>query len=195
MAKRKSADGASKSELIRDYLSLYPNQRAREVAAGLEAQGTVVNTGLVYQIRHALSQAKTKKADAGKMKRRAKASRRTEGPSAASNAAAPRGAKADAIREAAQAIGKRVRPRDVRAILAERGIAVTWAQIGSVLTSMGMRRRPRRNRAATPAAASTSIASARVSIDDLVAAKKVADQLGGINKLKEALSALARLSQ
>ena len=193
MAKNRSAEGASRSELIRHYMSQNPTQSAQEVVAGLKGQGTIVTPGLVYQIKHARS--KAKKAAARKMKRRAKARRRAAQHSAATNAAPVRGAKADAIREVARAIGKRVRPRDVRATLAERGIAVTWAQISSVLAGMGMRRRRRRRKpVASPSAPATSSTSAAVSIDDLVAAKKLANQLGGIDKAKAAISALARLS-
>ncbi len=99
MAKNRSAEGASRSELIRHYMSQNPTQSAQEVVAGLKGQGTIVTPGLVYQIKHARS--KAKKAAARKMKRRAKARRRAAQHSAATNAAPVRGAKADAIREVA----------------------------------------------------------------------------------------------
>lgn len=92
--------------------------------------------------------------------------------------------KADAIRAAIKETGGRFRPRDVVASLAKQGVAVSPAQVSAIAKSMGMRRRNTK-RAASDGA---------LSISDLVAVKKLADQLGGIEQVKVAINGLARLS-
>jgi arginine repressor len=94
---------------------------------------------------------------------------------------------------------KPVRPRDVLAALAEQGIDVSRAQISAVLAGMGMRRRRRRrgkvvangNAAAAYATAATSPA---LTLQSLLAAKRLADQLGSVDAAKQAVDALAKLS-
>lgn len=103
------------------------------------------------------------------------------------------GSKADSIRDVARRLPKPVRPRDVIAELAQQGIDVSRGQVSQVLRGMGMRRRRgRRSKAASTR--STATASVTISLNDLLAAKKLADQLGGVAAAKEAVDALAKLS-
>jgi hypothetical protein len=68
--------------------------------------------------------------------------------------------------------------------------------ISMIKSKLGKKARPRRRKAvATPAAAAIRGAnSSRFTIEDLVAAKKLAQQIGGIPRAQEALVALARLN-
>ena len=103
------------------------------------------------------------------------------------------GTKADAIRDVAKSLPQPVRPRDVRDVLAGQGIHTSSTVIGKVLTAMGMRRRRRRKAAAGTSAPAARSTTASLSIDDLVAAKKLVAQVGSVEKVKAALAALARL--
>jgi len=93
----------------------------------------------------------------------------------------------------AKSLPKPFRPRDVRAELAKQGIEATTTFIGKVLRSAGMKRKRRRKAAAGGTAPAVAATSASLSIDDLVAAKKLVGQVGSIEKVREALAALARL--
>ena len=82
----------------------------------------------------------------------------------------------------------------MRAELAKQGIDATTTFIGKVLRAAGMKRKRRGKAAAGNAAPAVAATSAPLSIDDLVAAKKLVGQVGSIEKVREALAALARLS-
>jgi hypothetical protein len=105
--------------------------------------------------------------------------------------------KAQAIRDAAKKIGKSVRGRDVIAALEVKGITVTSAQVSNTLHAAGFRRAKRRK---TPSEAAPTTASSNryrtntFEVSDLVQTKKIAEQLGGIGRLKEVLTALERLT-
>jgi hypothetical protein len=116
----------------------------------------------------------------------------TTAPAASTNGAAG-GTKADAIRTVARSLPRPFRPRDVRAVLAEQGINTSTTFIGKVLRSAGMKRKRRRKATTGKSAPTVAANSAGLNIDDMVAAKKLVGQVGSIEKLKEALAALARL--
>lgn len=101
--------------------------------------------------------------------------------------------KADQIRQAARLLPAPVRPRDVIAALAEQGVDVSRGQVSQVLLSIGMRRGGRR-RKKIAAGGSVKAESPLLDLQALIAAKKLADQLGGINAAKQAVDALAKLS-
>jgi len=98
---------------------------------------------------------------------------RTTAPSASSAGST----KADAIRAVAKSLPKPIRPRDVRAELAKQGIDASTTFIGKVLRAAGMKRK-RRRKAAVGAAPAVAANSASLSVDDLVAAKKLIGQVG-----------------
>jgi hypothetical protein len=97
----------------------------------------------------------------------------------------PRGgsstSKADAIRAAWGELGMNARPRDVISALAKRGVAVSSAQVSTLRKSM-----PRRRNAGGVHASSASF-------DHLLAAKHLAERMGGIEAAQAALANLARL--
>jgi hypothetical protein len=117
---------------------------------------------------------------------------RKSGRAKPARAAAPvkseAGTKADAIRQTAQGLPKPIRPRDVIAKLSEQGIAVSNAQVGQVLKGMGMRRRRGRRAMKVEVVAST------LTLDSLLAAKKLVNQLGSVEVAKQVVDALARIS-
>jgi arginine repressor len=147
---------------------------AQEVVDELKAKGVVVTAALVYNVK---ASAKKKAA-----KRAAKAAASTNGST---------GTKADKMREVAGGMAKPVRPKDVVAALKAQGVEVLHTQVSQVLAKMGMKKKRRRRRKA--AVGATVVANNSLNIDDLVAAKKLVGQVGSIEKVKEALAALARL--
>ncbi|HJT35352.1 MAG TPA: hypothetical protein VJ783_25225, partial [Pirellulales bacterium] len=97
--------------------------------------------------------------------------------------------KADLIRGVAREATGRVRPRDIIATLAERGVKVSSAQVSTVLRKMGLRRRRRRKGAAAEAGSGVGsrVASrgvAMLQLDHLLAAKRLCDKLGGVEAAK-----------
>ena len=81
-------------------------------------------------------------------------------------------------------------PKAVVAALRTKKIKVTEGLVSKVKgASAGKRKRRRKKKAAT----TQSTVSDKISISTLVQAKKMADQLGGIEKARTALAALAKL--
>jgi arginine repressor len=187
MAKAKTKD-PSRSQAIRDFMRTNAGATVPQIVDGLKSGGVTVTRGLVYQVQAA----GRRKRGAKRAKKKATAARAAARMANAAASTNGTGTKADQIRDVAKDMAKPVRPMDVRAALAARGIEVSFAQVGQVLKSMGMRKRRRRKAAAGSSASSAN--SIPISIDDLVAAKKLVAQVGSIEKVKEALSALARLS-
>lgn len=157
----------SKSDVTRQYVKKHPRETAKEIVAGVKRDtGVEVSEALAAKIRY---------------KERVKGSK----PAAPSNGAS----KAASIRQVAQSMGKRVRPRDVIAKLAEQGIQASSAQVSQVLKGMGMKRRRRGRRAAV-----TDVVASTLTLDSLLAAKKLVNQLGSVEAAKSAVDALAKLS-
>jgi hypothetical protein len=108
--------------------------------------------------------------------------------------------KSDEIRKVAAAMkakDEKPRPSLIVAELKTRGVKVAPAQVSMVLKKMGFRPLRRRKKSgAAPAAAGAAPKAAgkqqAVSIDDLIAAKKMAGNLGGTEKAIAALQALKR---
>ncbi|MBL6713758.1 MAG: hypothetical protein ISQ07_10275 [Pirellulales bacterium] len=132
----------------------------------------------------------------------------TSANKAASKKAAPKAGaaanKSEEVRKLAaemKAKGEQPRPSVIVAELAKRGVKVAPAQVSIVLKKMGFRPLRKRKGAKRAAAARSAApragkpaASAAVSIDDLIAAKKVASSLGGTDKAIAALQALKRIA-
>ncbi|HVC95636.1 MAG TPA: hypothetical protein VND64_18225 [Pirellulales bacterium] len=167
MSKRRSSP---KTDLVLEYLASHPATTTSQIVSDLKAHG--ISESLVSKVRQ----------EAG---RKVKSGAKRKSPG---------GTKAEAIRTVAKSLPKPFRPRDVRVELAKQGIDATTTFIGKVLRSAGMKRKRRRKAAATGAAPAVAATSASLSIDDLVAAKKVVGQVGSIEKVREALAALARLN-
>ena len=83
--------------------------------------------------------------------------------------------KAQAIRDAAQELGKKARPKDIIAALATKGISVSPQQVSTTLKAAGLRRGRRRRKAGKVIAATNGQG---LNINELVQVKKLAEQLG-----------------
>lgn len=100
-----------------------------------------------------------------------------------------------------KAKGEKPRPVAIIAALEKRGVVVSSPQVSIVLKKMGFRptRGSKGRRAAGKPAASTNRAAVvassatAVSVEDILAAKKVAQQLGGTDRALAALAALKRI--
>ena len=96
--------------------------------------------------------------------------------------------KSQAIRDYL-AKNKNAKPKEVIEALAKQGIEVSHALVGNVKygsRKKAVKAKKKRRRVGRPP-------QAVLSADDLLQAKKMADQLGGISKAKQALEALEKL--
>ncbi len=106
--------------------------------------------------------------------------------------------KSEEIRKIAAAMkerGEKPRPILIVGALKKQGIAVSSPQVSMVLKRMGFRPRKRRKpgEAAAPKAAKARVVrSAQLSIEDLLAAKKIVSQFGGTDRALAAITALKR---
>jgi arginine repressor len=190
MAKKAPKEGVSKSESTRQYVAKHPNAGPKEIVAGLKAEGIEVSLALASKVKYDRGAKGSSRKGRGKQS----VGRAT---AASANGSAGHGNKAEAIRAAAKSLGKKVRPRDIIAMLQEQGIRVSSAQVSTTLTRMGMRRTKRGRNARAGAVATAARAagnSASITIEDLIAAKKLVNQLGSVEAASKAISALARLS-
>ena len=106
--------------------------------------------------------------------------------------------KSDEIRKLASAMkerGEKPRPVLIVATLKKQGVVVSSPQVSMVLKGMGFRPRKRRNSGEVAAAKGTKPRAARssqLSIDDLLAAKKIVEQFGSADRAIAAITALKR---
>ncbi len=91
--------------------------------------------------------------------------------------------KADAIRQQFAELGVDARPRDVIAALKRRRIVVTSAQVSMLRRTLSTN------------GAKRSAAVGAVSYDHLLAAKHLAQRLGGVDKARQALESYAKLTE
>ncbi|HVA47093.1 MAG TPA: hypothetical protein VNH11_12060 [Pirellulales bacterium] len=158
----------NKTDLIRQYLARRPNATALEAVRGIKREmGIDVSVGLVAKVKRDASAA----------------------PAVSSNGTT----KADQIREVAKSLPKPVRPRDVVATLAEQGVKASSAQVSQVLKGMGLKRRRRAGRRAGPRSVVVETVASTLTLDSLLAAKKLAVHLGSVEAAKTAVDALAKL--
>jgi hypothetical protein len=106
--------------------------------------------------------------------------------------------KSDEIRKLAAAMkerGEKPRPVVIVATLKKQGVVVSSPQVSMVLKGMGFRPRKRRKSGEVAAVKGTKPRAARtaqLSIDDLLAAKKVVEQFGNADRAIAAITALKR---
>ena len=184
MAKKPAQEGANKTDLTKQYVEKHPTAGLNEIVDALKQQGVDISRSLASKIKYGRASAK-----------KGRKAKKTRARVASKNGDSGYGQKSEAIRSAAKSLGKKVRPRDVIAILKEQGIEVSAAQVSTTLKAMGMRHTRRGGGVGASAAAPRSAGrSESISIDDLVATKKLVEQLGGIEQAKAVVSALATLS-
>jgi transposase len=106
--------------------------------------------------------------------------------------------KSEEIRKIANAMkakGEKPRPVVIIATLKKQGIEVSSPQVSMVLKKMGFRPRKRgSSKAAADKPASKPSRNGAVTVDDVLAAKKMAAQFGSVEKAIKSLQALQRLS-
>ena len=102
--------------------------------------------------------------------------------------------RAELIRQTAQALGKRVRPRDIIAHLKEKGVAVSHTLVSKTLAAAGFRRRRRRRKPGSGAdARQATSAGGSLDLGALLAAKALIEKVGGVENAQAAISALKKL--
>ncbi|MEX2112617.1 MAG: hypothetical protein WD845_05490 [Pirellulales bacterium] len=164
MAKTKAAaKSANRSDVIREILKKNPKANVKDVQDLLAERGVKASNALINKIKYGRGPT-----GAGKKAKRRKG----------------RGGvnKADAIRGAWGEVGVDGRPRDVIALLAGRGVAVTSAQVSTLRKGMSKKRGP---------AVSPTVHA--VPFEHLVLAKGLAARLGGIENAQQALASLSKL--
>ncbi|MBI1312916.1 hypothetical protein GC176_16625 [bacterium] len=185
MAKKGAKRDGSKSVAIQKYLDANPGAGAQAVKDALAKGGLEVSIGLVNKVKY--SKPAGKKKTAGHRGR----------PKAASG-----GSNSDRIREYMDANPGATRPQ-IRDALNAQGVAVSTSLVNAVyvkyLAKLGKKvtsaRGGRRVKAAQarPTAARASATGAGLSAAELLNAKGLVDQLGGIEKVRQALSLLEQL--
>jgi hypothetical protein len=106
-----------------------------------------------------------------------------------SRKAGAHGSKAEAIRQEVERQGSAARARDIIAALAQKGMEISAAHVANVRARMVTSGKKATGRRSTAAAGN----GATVSLDQLVAAKQMAESLGGIDSARRMLDALERL--
>ena len=97
--------------------------------------------------------------------------------------------KSEEIRKVARTMkakGEKPRPVEIIAILKKQGVEVSSPQVSMVLKAMGFKPRRRRKGSEAPATKNAG----KVKVEDLVKAKKIAKQMGGVDKALAVLNAL-----
>jgi len=95
--------------------------------------------------------------------------------------------------------GEKPRPVVIIATLKKQGITVSSPQVSMVLKRMGFRPRPRRASGAMAVGAAAATGTGRkagrageISVDDLIAAKRLVSHFGGAERAMAAIAALRR---
>jgi len=96
-----------------------------------------------------------------------------------------------------KARSEKPRPKTIIGMLKKRGITVSSPQVSMVLKKMGFTPRKRRKSSeiGTPSATATGKPASKVKLDDLIKAKRIAKQMGGIDKALAALTALKNFEE
>lgn len=194
MAKKGVKRDGSKSQAIQDYLKANPGANSKAVKDALAKGGLSVSEGLVNKVKYSKPakkktggrKATTRKAVAPK----AKATRRGRPAAGGVNMS-------DAIRDYIAANPAASRP-EIRNALQAQGVAVSNSLVNAVFMKVkkgggksakrGRPGRPKAARAAAPASSGGNMSAA-----ELINAKQLVDQLGGIGKVRDALALLEQL--
>jgi hypothetical protein len=99
--------------------------------------------------------------------------------------------KSEEIRKLAKALeakGEKPRPVVIIATLKKQGVVVSSPQVSMVLKRMGFR--PRLRKQAGAVGAGVKVRGGAISVDELLAAKKLVGQFGGADRAMAALQAL-----
>jgi hypothetical protein len=175
MATKVSSATLSKSDAVREYLAAHRTAPVKQVASALADEGIEVSVALINKIKYAGRKSLRSRRMAGRKPPLRKATARPA-------------SKAQAIRRALTQLGRATRPRDVVAHLKQGGVEVSAAQVSAVR---------KRFRGTRPRPAAAALAGGRtgdgISLEHLMAAKRLADQVG-LDAAQRALEVLARLA-
>jgi hypothetical protein len=100
--------------------------------------------------------------------------------------------KAQRIRDVAKTMGKKIRPKDIIAVLAKEGVKVSSAQVSTTLRAAGYRRK-RRGKKAPVGAAAAPVVSNGLNLGALIAAKELIHKAGGVKAAEAAIQAMKKL--
>ncbi len=198
MAKKGAKRDGSKSQAIQAYLDANPGANSKAVKEGLAKDGVSVSEGLVNKVKYSKPAGKktggrkatTRKTAAPKAKSKAKATRRGRPAAGGVNMS-------DAIRDFIAANPSATRP-EIRDTLQAQGVAVSNSLVNAVFMKVkkgggkSAKRGPGRPKAAARAAAPAA-SGGNMSAAELINAKQLVDQLGGIDKVRDALALLEQL--
>jgi uncharacterized protein YneF (UPF0154 family) len=199
MAKKGVKRDGSKSQAIQKYLTDNPDANSAAVKAGLAKEGLSVSEGLVNKVKYS-------KPAGRKSGGRKATARKATTPKAANQTPTRRGRPAaggvnmsDAIRDFITANPSASRP-EIRDTLQAQGVPVSNSLVNAVFIKVKKgggksgKRRPGRPKAAPRAVPQVSAsAGADMSASQLINAKQLVDQLGGIANVRAALSLLEQL--
>jgi hypothetical protein len=181
MVTKESNGAPSKSDVVREYLSSHATAPVKEIATALSEQGVDVSIALINKIKYSDRKSPGHRKHSGRRRARAGLVRAAEAKGTS---------KAQAIRDALTHLGRRSRPRDVIAHLKEGGVIVSPAQVSAVRKVFRQQGGLKRSVAASTAKAN---GDGGISIEHLIAAKRLADQVG-LEAAKKALEFLVKLS-
>jgi uncharacterized protein YneF (UPF0154 family) len=194
MAKKGVKRDGSKSQAIQDYLNANPGANSKAVKDALAKDGLSVSEGLVNKVKYSKpAGAKTGSSNATPTKKAApkrKATRRGRPAAGGVNMS-------DAIRDFITANPSATRP-EIRDTLQAQGVPVSNSLVNAVFMRVkkgggkSAKRGPGRPAAAVRAAA-PAVSGGNMSAVELINAKQLVDQLGGIDKVRDALALLEQL--
>ncbi|MDA0807842.1 MAG: hypothetical protein O2983_02030 [Planctomycetota bacterium] len=195
MAKKGVKRDGSKSQAIQDYLNANPGANSKAVKDALAKDGLSVSEGLVNKVKYSKpAGAKTGSSNATPTKKAApkrKATRRGRPAAGGVNMS-------EAIREYLKA-NPSAKRREVREALHAQGIAVSESLVNAKFMEArkggvkAVKRGPGRPKAAARPAAAPAFSGGNMSASELLNAKQLVDQLGGIDKVRDALALLEQL--
>jgi len=211
MAKKGGKRDGSKGRAISEALSANPGATAKQIQAAVAKGGSSVSLGMIAKIKGGLKASGKKKPAAAvkapvkrkkavaKKKKAAKRGRRPGGGASMSDAiraymAANPSASRSQVRDGVQSQGTAVKDSLVSAVYYK-----VKASGGKPAAKRGPGRPKKAVPAAAPAAkakkaAPAARATSGLSAAQLITAKGLADQLGGISKVREALDLIEQLS-
>jgi hypothetical protein len=165
----------SASQSVRNYIEQHPDANPKQIVDGLAAKGVKVSIFVAKNVKYA---------------KPAKAKTKASAPKAATKDTGV--SKSESVRQYLAA-NSDATPKQVSDALAKQGIKASPTLVSGVkfhLAKKGKSKKAAKTAAKLPAAAGNGRS---LSLDDLVEAKKLADRLGGLDKAKAALEALAKL--
>jgi len=179
-----ATERGSKSKAIRAFLKKKPGASVQEVQDALKQQGVEASIALVSKLKYSK----------GKKRRGRKPATLARGRQDKSAASAQNGTeqinKSQSIRDAFQELGRSAHPKEIRIALTEKGIDVSSAQISNVRTAM---RAKRKQRMASVPTRTVETSPGAITVDHLLAAKKLVEQVGSIEAAQQAVQVFGKL--